>query len=55
MCIAHADHIRHSSQLEIDELTIESAKSSLAYNTASKESTINDAVGPHCTSGGCLD
>jgi hypothetical protein len=31
-------------QIKIDELTIESAKSSLAYNTASKESTINDAV-----------
>jgi hypothetical protein len=31
-------------QLEIDDLTIESAKSSLAYNTAAKESTINDAV-----------
>lgn len=39
-----ADHKIALLQLEIDELTIESAKSSLAYNTASKESTINDAV-----------
>ncbi|BGP04467.1 hypothetical protein JCM10049v2_000268 [Rhodotorula toruloides] len=33
-----------SGKLEIDDLTIESAKSSLAYNTASKESTINAAA-----------
>lgn len=33
-----------SAQIEIDELTVESAKSSLAYNTAAKESTMNDAV-----------
>lgn len=31
-------------QLDIDDLTIESAKSSLAYQTAAKESTITDAV-----------
>ncbi|KAL8292284.1 hypothetical protein RQP46_001750 [Phenoliferia psychrophenolica] len=33
-----------SGKIEIDELTLESAKSSLAYNTASKESTMNDAA-----------
>ncbi|KAK4057568.1 hypothetical protein OIO90_001213 [Microbotryomycetes sp. JL221] len=33
-----------SGELEIDELTIESAKSSLAYNTAAKESTMSDAA-----------
>ncbi|KAM0793479.1 hypothetical protein ACM66B_000920 [Microbotryomycetes sp. NB124-2] len=33
-----------SGELKIDELTIESAKSSLAYNTAAKESTISDAA-----------
>ncbi|GAA6054755.1 hypothetical protein JCM3770_000927 [Rhodotorula araucariae] len=33
-----------SGKLEIDDLTIESAKSSLAYQTAAKESTINDAA-----------
>lgn len=34
----------------IDDLTIESAKSSLAYNTAAKESTMNDAVRPRSVS-----
>ncbi|KAK4055201.1 hypothetical protein OIV83_000481 [Microbotryomycetes sp. JL201] len=33
-----------SGELKIDELTVESAKSSLAYNTAAKESTISDAA-----------
>ncbi|GJN92120.1 hypothetical protein Rhopal_005150-T1 [Rhodotorula paludigena] len=33
-----------AGKLEIDDLTIESAKSSLAYQTAAKESTINDAA-----------
>jgi len=33
-----------SGKLEIDDLTIESAKSSLAYNTASKESTVSAAA-----------
>jgi hypothetical protein len=31
-------------KLEMDDLTIESAKSSLAYNTAAKEATINSAA-----------
>ncbi|GAA5981276.1 hypothetical protein JCM10908_004049 [Rhodotorula pacifica] len=33
-----------SGKLEMDDLTIESAKSSLAYNTAAKEATINSAA-----------
>ncbi|KAK4699612.1 presequence protease, partial [Phenoliferia sp. Uapishka_3] len=33
-----------SGKIEIDELTLESAKSSLAYSVASKESTMNDAA-----------
>lgn len=33
-----------SGETKIPALTIESAKSSLAYNTASRESTINDAA-----------
>ncbi|GAA5857078.1 hypothetical protein JCM9279_001947 [Rhodotorula babjevae] len=38
-----------SGKLEIDDLTIESAKSSLAYQTAAKESTITDAAGASFT------
>ncbi|KAI5480305.1 zinc metalloprotease [Pseudohyphozyma bogoriensis] len=33
-----------SGKIEIDELTLESAKSSLAYNTAAKQSTMSDAA-----------
>lgn len=33
-----------SGKIELDDLTIESAKSSLAYTTASRVSTINDAA-----------
>lgn len=36
-----------TEQIIIDELALESAKSSLAYNTAAKESTMNDAVRSH--------
>ncbi|BGP52658.1 hypothetical protein JCM8202_004813 [Rhodotorula sphaerocarpa] len=38
-----------NGKLEMDDLTIESAKSSLAYNTAAKEATIDSAAGASFT------